>query len=150
MKIKFNRNLIGALLFLTLSVVLFLLMPSQIKVVSSDVINSASFPRLIVFIMGACSLYLVLAEIIKIIRKQPVEMYELDLHSEGRSLVVIALLVLFLVLLNFIQFWLSALIFSSLLMFFMGTRKWWKYAIVFSVIITVTLLFTKVLNVTLP
>lgn len=150
MKLKFNRNLVGALLFFALSLTLFFLMPSQIKVVSNDVINSASFPRLIIFIMGACSLYLILLEAIKIIRKQPTEIVELNLAEEGRTLVVIGLLILFLVLLNFIQFWLSALIFSSLLMFFMGTRKWWKYAIVFTVIISITFLFTEVLNVTLP
>lgn len=150
MKIKFNRNLVGSLLFFILSITLFLFIPSQIKVVSNDVINSSSFPRLIIFIMGTCSLYLFLLEVIKIIRKQLSEITELDLAVEGRTLVVIGLLILFLVLLNFIQFWLSALIFSGLLMFFMGTRKWWKYAIVFTVIISITLLFTKVLSVTLP
>lgn len=150
MKIKLNRNLVGAILFFVFSLVLFLLMPSQIKVVSTDVINSATFPRLIIFIMGGCSLYLILIEVFKIVRKQAVELYEIDLHVEARTLVVIGLLILFLVMLYFIPFWAAALIFSTALMYFMGSRKLWKYATVYVIVISVTLLFTKVLNVTLP
>ncbi|MDO4766288.1 MAG: tripartite tricarboxylate transporter TctB family protein [Eubacteriales bacterium] len=150
MKIKFNRNLVGAVLFFLFSMTLLLLMPSQIKVVSQDAINSATFPRLIVFIMAGCSLYLIIIEIIKIIRKQGVEIYEIDLAVESRTLVVIGLLILFYILLSLVPFWAAALIFATGLMLFMGSKSLWKYATVFVIIISVTLLFTKVLNVTLP
>lgn len=150
MKLRFNRDLVGAIFSLLFSVIILVLMPDQIKVVSSDVINSATFPRLIMMISAFCSSYLIVLEVIKIIRKKPVEMVEIDFRKEARVLVVVALLALFWFMLKYIPFMVAALIFTGLLMFFMGTKKLWKYAVVFTFVIAVTLLFTQALNVSLP
>ena len=69
MKIKFKQDLVGGIVFLIVSLVIWFMMPSQIKINTTDAINSQSFPRVIIGLMMVCSIYLIIVQVIKIIKK---------------------------------------------------------------------------------
>ena len=43
MKIKFKQDLVGGIVFLIVSLVIWFMMPSQIKINTTDAINSQAF-----------------------------------------------------------------------------------------------------------
>ncbi|MDO4697918.1 MAG: tripartite tricarboxylate transporter TctB family protein [Pasteurellaceae bacterium] len=151
MKIRFRQDLVGSLIFLIVSLVLWFLMPYQIKVTEDDeLITAQTFPRLVIGLMIVCCVILLVKELIKLVRKQPTKMAEFDLTRESRSLIVILLLVLYWGLLHWLPFIVSSIIFSYLLLIFFQCKNWKYYAIVTTVIVAVSLFFQNLLNVSLP
>lgn len=150
MKITFRQDLIGAVVFLILSITLWLLVPEQIVIDEDEGITAQTFPKLIIGLMGLCSFILLLKEIIKIIRKQPSKMVSLTLSEEMNSAVVILLLVLYWFMLYWLPFMLSSIIFAFLMLLFFRCRNWTYYAIVAAVIAAVSLIFKYLLNISLP
>ncbi|MGQ0286492.1 tripartite tricarboxylate transporter TctB family protein [Pasteurellaceae bacterium 22721_9_1] len=151
MKISFRQDLVGAVVFLILSISLWLLIPYQIMVTDDEeVITAQTFPRLVIGLMGICSFILLVKELVKWFRKQPVKMVELRFDQELRSLIVIALLLLYWAMLNWLPFMIASMIFSILLLLFFRCKNWIYYAIVISVVISVSVFFQYVLNVSLP
>lgn len=151
MKITFRQDLVGALVFLILSISLWLLIPYQIMLTDDDeIITAQTFPRLVIGLMGLCSLILLVKELIKWFYKQPVKMVELHLYQEARTLIVIGLLILYWAMFQFLPFMIASIIFSVLLLLFFRCKNWIYYAIVISVVLFVSFFFQYVLNVSLP
>ncbi|MBN6710471.1 tripartite tricarboxylate transporter TctB family protein [Haemophilus haemoglobinophilus] len=151
MTIRFRQDLVGSIVFLIFSLVLWFLIPYQIKVTEDDeLITAQTFPRLVIGLMILCCVILFIQEIIKVIRKQPTKMAELDFTRETRSLVVVLLLVVYWGLLHWLPFIVSSTIFSVLLLIFFQCKNWKYYAIVIAVIVSVSLFFQNLLNVSLP
>lgn len=151
MKITFRQDLVGSLVFLLFSLGLWLLIPSQIIVTDTEeIITAQTFPRLIIGLMGFCSLILLVKELLKLFRKEEAKMVEIDLRQESLSLVIIGLLILYWAMLFWLPFMLSSIIFGSLLLLFFNCRKWHYYAIVAVVVIALSLFFQNLLNVSLP
>lgn len=150
MKIKLKQDLIGAVSFLIFGLVLWFLMPYQIKLKNPDVINSQTFPRLIVGIMIVCSSYLFIVEVIKIVKKQQVREIVIDVKQEGKSFLIIAMLLAYWGLLHWLPFMVTSILFGVGMLFFFKCRNWRYYAIVSATIITITIMFQNILNVKLP
>ncbi|WP_439256545.1 tripartite tricarboxylate transporter TctB family protein [Lonepinella sp. BR2271] len=150
MKVQFRQDLVGAVVFLVVSAVIWWLIPSQIVLSHDDPINSQTFPRLIIGLMGLCSLILLIKELIKWGRKQPVKMVELQFKQESRSLMVLLLLALYWGLMHWLPFAIASMLFSAAMLRFCGCRNWRYYAIVAAVIVMISVLFEYVLNVSLP
>lgn len=150
MKIKIKQNLIGSILFLIISTVIWSLIPYQIKANPGNLINSQTFPRVIIGLMWICSLYLFVVEIVKIIKKQPVREIEICIKEESRSLVVIGMLVGYWLMLYWLTFMASSIIFATVMLLFFKNKNWKHYAVVISTIVVITVLFQNVLHVKLP
>ncbi|HEA3273496.1 TPA: tripartite tricarboxylate transporter TctB family protein [Pasteurella multocida] len=150
MKITFRQDLVGAAVFLILSITLWLLVPLQIVIDEDDGITAQTFPRLIIGLMALCSCILLVKEIIKIIRKQPSKMVTLTLSEELNASIVILLLVLYWFMLYWLPFMVSSIIFAFLMLLFFRCRNWQYYAIVATVITTVSFIFEYLLNISLP
>ncbi len=150
MTVKYNKNLVGAGFFSVLSLIIWLMIPYQIVLKNDRVINSQTFPRVVVGLMVICSLYLLIREIISIIKKEEHEYMVIQLKEEVKSLLMIGAVVLFWIMLHWINFAASASVFSVLALLIFRCRKWKYYAIVFLVIIVVTYVFETVLHVNLP
>lgn len=150
MKIKMKQDLVGAISFLILGLILWFLMPYQIKLTNADTINSQTFPRLIVGLMILCSMYLLIIEIIKMIKKQPVREVIVDLKQEGKSILVILMLIAYWGALHWVPFMITSLIFAGGMLLFFKCKNWRYYAIVGTTIIIITVMFQNVLNVKLP
>lgn len=151
MKITLRQDLLGALLFLVVSAVLWVLMPSQIVVSDPDeVITAQTFPRLIIGLMGACSAILLIKEIIKLIRKQPTKMVEIRLAEEAHSLFLVLTLVLYWGLLHWLPFMVASTLFAFTLLAFFRCKNWKYYAIVAAFSVLLSLFFQNLLHISLP
>ncbi|GKX29689.1 hypothetical protein SH1V18_21690 [Vallitalea longa] len=150
MKIKIKQELVGAILFFTVAAVIWFLIPSQIAVKGNEQISSQTFPRLIIGLMGLCSGFIIIKEIVKIIKKQPVKEIEINLREERKSLAVILMLLGYWLLLHVLPFMLVSLIFGGVMLVFFKCKNWKYYVTVSVIIIAVTLVFQNALNVELP
>lgn len=150
MKITFRQDLIGAVFFLILSITLWWLIPHQIVIDDHEGITAQTFPRLIIGLMGCCSLILLIKEVIKYLRNEPSKMVTLTLKDELNALVVVVLLVLYWIMLHGLSFMLSSIIFACLMLLFFRCRNWSYYAIVSVVILSVAMIFEHLLHISLP
>ena len=71
-EISIPTDLSGSILFFLLGAVLFFMLPSQVPISENDVINGRVFPKLLFSLMMICSAVLIIQNIIKISKKQPV------------------------------------------------------------------------------
>lgn len=150
MKLKFNQDLIGSTLFLILSIIIWLMIPSQIKANEGYLITSQTFPRVIVGLMGLSSLYLFIKEIIKVIKKEPVTKVEIYIKEEFKSIVVILLLIGYWIILHWLTFMASSIIFGICMLVFYKNKNWKYYGIVVVSIVLITIVFQNLLGVNLP
>lgn len=151
MKITLRQDLAGALLFLAVSAVLWVLMPSQIVVNDPDeVITAQTFPRLIIGLMGACSAILLIKEIIKLVRKQPTKMVEIRLAEESHSFFLVLTLVFYWSLLHWLPFMVASTLFAFALLAFFRCKNWTYYAIVAVFSVLLSLFFQNLLHISLP
>ncbi|MGC6405487.1 tripartite tricarboxylate transporter TctB family protein [Bisgaard Taxon 45] len=150
MKITFRQDLVGAVVFLILSITLWLLVPLQIVIDEDEGITAQTFPRLIIGLMAICSAILLIKEIIKMIRKQPSKMVTFTLSEERNAAIVVLLLVLYWFMLYWLPFIVSSIIFAFLMLLFFRCRNWQYYAIVATVISAVSFIFEYLLNISLP
>ena len=150
MKIKFKQDLVGGIVFLIVSLIIWFMMPSQIKINTTDTINSQSFPRVIIGLMMICSIYLIIVQVVKMIRKAPVKEVEIDFRQEGKCILMIGMIAGYWIMLHFLTFMAASLIFSGLILVFFKCKNWKYYGIVFTSIIVITLVFQNLLGVKLP
>ena len=147
--LRFYPSIVGSIIFILLSLAIFWWMPSQIKI-QPGAITARTFPSLMAGIMLACSVAVLLREIVKIIRKQPLDVSELNLLTEAKALIILSLFVVFAVLAELIGFIPSSAIYSILMLVYFRIKKWSYYLIVSLSAIVIGLIFQKLLNVTLP
>ena len=147
--LKFYPSIVGSIIFIVLSLAIFWWMPSQIKI-QPGAITARTFPSLMAGIMLACSLVVLLREIVKIVRKQPLVVSELNLLTEMKALIILSLFVVFAVLAELIGFIPSSVIYSILMLVYFRIKKWSYYLIVSLSAIVIGLAFQNLLNVKLP
>lgn len=91
-KFRIPTDLTTGIIFLLLSVVLLLIMPQQVAISEKDVINGRAFPSLVCYVMMACSAVLVLKDVIKLVRKQPLDMKVINMKTEGKALILFGII----------------------------------------------------------
>ena len=82
-EISIPTDLAGSILFFLLGAVLFFMLPSQVPISENDVINGRVFPKLLFSLMMICSAVLIIQNIIKISKKQPVQVSTFHLPDHG-------------------------------------------------------------------
>ncbi|MBV7387828.1 tripartite tricarboxylate transporter TctB family protein [Pasteurellaceae bacterium TAE3-ERU1] len=151
MKIEIKQNLVGGLVFLIFSSLLWWLIPSQIVLKdTAEAINSQTFPRIIVGLMWLCSVILVAKEILLLVQRKPVKVVVFDLSEEFRSVILIALLIAYWGMLKVLPFVVASLIFVIAFLALSRCRNWKYYAIVCTTVILVSVVFEHILHVKLP
>ncbi len=85
-------DLVTGVGFLLFSIILLLLLPTQVKVNASEVVDGKSFPTLLLYVMMACSVGLILKELIAIFRKKPIATKTVNLLVEVKALLIFAIL----------------------------------------------------------
>lgn len=148
--IKINKNLWGSIIFLLLATIIWLLIPYQIASDTKRIINSQTFPRLVIGIMWVFSLVLLIKTSILILRKQDQSYIVINAKEESISWMMIGSIVLFWVLLHWLSFIISAMIFATIVLLIFRSKKWYYYGITYTTIVIVTLVFENILKVKLP
>ncbi|MCX3065985.1 tripartite tricarboxylate transporter TctB family protein [Cetobacterium somerae] len=147
---KLKTNLIGGSLFLSISVIIWFLIPSQIILTQNTSINSQTFPRLIVSLSIISSILLILKESIKIIKKEPTEEIEFIFNNEVKVIVMLILLVVYVFLFEYLGFLFSSIIYSFLTLMYYKSKNIKYYISIALVCLIVNYIFKNLLLVQLP
>ena len=91
-EIRIPINMTAGAVFFILAIVILAIMPQQVAVSEKDVINGRAFPSLLMWIMMLCSGLLVLKDVYKIVKKQPLEWKIINLQTEAKALVIFGIL----------------------------------------------------------
>lgn len=94
-EIKLPTELVTGIFFLLFGTVVLLIMPDQVPVSDTDVINGRAFPTLLMVVMIICSSLLLLKELYNVyVKKLPWTTKTVNLLIEVKALEILAILVL--------------------------------------------------------
>lgn len=138
----------GALLFLVLGFALYLLMPSQIAISESEIINGRSFPTLLIILMIGCSIVLILQSIVKKKKGEEIPKITLNLLTEVKALIIMAILVITYVICSITDLFVIGAVFcaAAFLLYFHCTKKSY-YVITIGVAVAIWAAFRFALGV---
>lgn len=91
-EVTLPTDMIGAGLFMVLAVVLLVIMPKQVPVSETDVVNGRVFPMMLMVLMLICCGLLMVQNIIKMVKKEPMHTCTLNLLTEVKALIILAIL----------------------------------------------------------
>ena len=149
-KIRYYPTLVGAAVFFMLALAILVLMPSQIKIRADQTITARTFPAALAIMMLGGSIMLAAKDLYRLARKLPIEVAELDLGTEIRALILLALLAFFALLMRLIGFIPGSVVFGLLMLVYFRVKKPAYYAVVAVAAIIVGVIFRYALNVRLP
>ena len=138
---------VGALFFLLAMAILFV-MPQQVAVSEKDAVNGRAFPTLLMVVMMICCAVLVGKEIYKLVTKQPLNWKIINLQTELKSIVILAILVVTYLLCRFTGLFVAGAIFCCLgFLIYFRCKKPSYYAITLTLAVAIWAAFRFVLNV---
>lgn len=91
---RIPTDLATGIIFLLFSIILLLIMPQQVAISEKDLINGRAFPSLICYVMMLCSAILIVRDVIKLVKKQPLEMKVINMKTEGKALIIFGIIYL--------------------------------------------------------
>ncbi len=147
---KLKTNLVGGGLFLSISIIIWFLIPSQIALTQNSSINSQTFPKIIVGISIVSSILLILKELIKIIKKEPTEEIKITFSNEIKVIIMLIFLMIYVFLFEYIGFLFSSIIYSFLTLMYYRSKNIKYYISIALVCLIVNYIFKNLLLVQLP
>lgn len=146
MKVQYRVNLWAGVISVVCGFLLLLLIPGQVgsEYSSNYGITSKSIPGAVALIFIVCGGGLVIQSLV--FKKDSVK--ELALKKEGIALCYMAVLGLFLFLLNY-SFVLASALLGVATLAFTGSKKKWYYVIVLVTVLFLYVIFTQILHVQL-
>lgn len=149
MKITIKKNLWSGIVTVLVSVILWFALPYCIKSQVTSLtaaIGPDYLPRLMIALMGICGVGLILTSVA--FKKD--ETIEVNVKDELRTLLFVAIILAYILLMPIIGFLLATIIFSCAALFFMETRKPLHYIVVIVLSILIFVGFKYGLMVSLP
>ena len=138
---------VGVLFFLFALAILFV-MPQQVVISEKDTVNGRAFPTLLMVVMMICCAMLVGKEIYKIITKQPLNWKVINLQTELKALVILAILVVTYLLCRVTDLFVVGAIFCCLgFLVYFRCKKPSYYVITLTFAVAIWAAFRFVLNV---
>ena len=148
-EMKLPIDIVTGVFFLLLGAVILLIMPKQVPVSDSDVINGQAFPTLLMAVMMICSGVVLAKELYNIfVKKMPPAMKNINLLVEVKALEILAILLLTYVICRVTDLFVVGAIFCSLaFLIYFRCRKLSYYAITLTVAVLIWIAFRFGLNV---
>ena len=148
-EIKLPTELVTGIFFLLLGGILLLVMPSQVPVSHTDVVNGRAFPTLLMIIMMICSGIILIKELYNIfVKKLPPITKTINLLVEVKALVILGILLLTYVICRVTNLFVIGAIFCSFgFLIYFRCRKPAYYGITLTVSIIIWVAFRFGLNV---
>lgn len=138
---------VGVLFFLFALVILYV-MPQQVAISEKDTVNGRAFPTLLMVVMMICCAMLVGKELYKIITKRPLTWKVINLQTEIKALVILAILVVTYLLSRFTDLFVVGAIFCCLgFLVYFRCKKPSYYVITIAIAVAIWAAFRFVLNV---
>lgn len=85
-------NLTAGIIALVFAVIILVIMPQQVAVVEKDVVNGRAFPSLLMYVIMICSALLILKDVLKMVKKEPVEIKTINLLTEVKAVIIFAII----------------------------------------------------------
>ena len=92
---KVPTDLLGGVIFLIFGLVMLYIIPLQIEVKKKELVNGRAFPNLLMYVMIACSIILIVNQVIKLMRKEKVPTTTINLLVEVKALLIFLAMVIF-------------------------------------------------------
>lgn len=147
-EIRIPIDLAVGVVFFLFAAFIMLVMPRQVVISESDVVNGRAFPTLLMVIMMICSGMLILKEGYKLIKKQPLEWKVINLQTEAKALAILAILLITYVLSRVTGLFVIGAIFCCLgFLFYFRCNKKSYYVITLVIAVAIWAAFRFVLNV---
>ena len=147
-EISIPTDLAGSILFFLLGAVLFFMLPSQVPISENDVINGRVFPKLLFSLMMICSAVLIIQNIIKISKKQPVQVSTFNLLTEVKALMILTILFITYFICRITDLFVLGAIFCSIaFLVYFRCKKRSYYAITIGMAVLIWAAFRLGLNV---
>ena len=128
---KVPTDLLGGVVFLVFGLLMLYIIPLQIEVKKKELVNGQAFPKLLMYIMIACAIVLIVNQVIKMLRKEPVKTTTINLLVLVKAvLIFLAMIVFWLVAEKTGNFAIGSAVFGVLMLFFFRCKKPLYYAIV--------------------
>lgn len=89
---RIPTDLATGIIFLLFSIVLLVIMPQQVAISEKDLINGRAFPSLVCYVMMVCSAVLIVKDVIKLVKKQPLEVKVINMKTEGKALILFGII----------------------------------------------------------
>ncbi len=147
-EIRIPINLVAGIVFLVFAIAIIAIMPQQVAVSDKDVVNGRAFPSLLMYVMILCSGMLIVKDLYKIVKKQPLEWKVINLQTEVKALVIFGILLGTFLLSKFTGMFIIGALFCSLaflLYFRCGKKSYYVITLVLTAVIWAA--FKFVLNV---
>ncbi len=124
-QVTIPTDIIGAVLFLVLGIILYLVMPSQVAIAESDVVNGRSFPTLLIVLMIVCSIMLIIQNVVKIKKGEEINRVTINLLTEVKALMIMAILFLTYVICEITDLFVAGAVFCAVgfLVYFRCSKK---------------------------
>ena len=147
-EIRIPINMAAGVVFFILAIVIIAIMPQQVAVSEKDVVNGRAFPTLLRWVMMLCSGLLILKDIYKIVKKQPLEWKVINLQTEAKALVIFGILFGTYLLSKLTGLFVIGAIFCSIsFLLYFRCRKRSYYVITLVLTVAIWAAFRFVLNV---
>ena len=128
---KVPTDLLGGVIFLLFGLAMLYIIPLQIEVKKKELVNGQAFPKLLMYVMIACSVILIVNQTLKLLRKQPVKTTTINLLVEVKAILIfLSMIVFWLVAEKTGNFALGSAVFGVLMLFFFRCKKPLYYGIV--------------------
>lgn len=138
---------VGILFFLFALVILFV-MPQQVAISEKDAVNGRAFPTLLMVVMMICCAMLVGKALYKIATKRPLNWKVINLQTEIKALVILAILVVTYLLCRVTDLFVVGAIFCCLgFLVYFRCKKPSYYVITVTIAVVIWAAFRFVLNV---
>lgn len=147
-KITLPTDIIGAVLFMILAIALLAVMPNQVPVSETDVINGRVFPTMLMVLMIFCCGILLVQNIMKMVKKEPLHTCTLNLLTEVKALIILAILFVTYLICKVTDLFVLGAVFCCLgFLAYFRCRKKLYYAITISLAVVIWAAFRFGLNV---
>lgn len=147
MKMKIRTNLTGGIFSALFAGVLWFLSLGIIEVMpNSTSVGANFFPKAMAVLLFIFSITLIVQSVF--FKKE--EIIELDLKGELRTMIFLAIIVAYVVLINLIGFLISTILMSSAVLWYLKCRDWKYYVICAAAAIVIFFGFTYGLRIKLP
>ncbi|WP_407267774.1 tripartite tricarboxylate transporter TctB family protein [Radiobacillus sp. PE A8.2] len=149
MEIKVPTNLVGGILIMLLSLIIWFLIPVQIPIMATfegKLIDSRFVPRLLVATMFLISAILIISSLV--FKKEKTIVY--NVRSELKGILYLSILVIYILLVKYIGFLIACLLLAIVTLIYFKVKAIKYYAITLSVFVAIYLIFYFILEVPLP
>ncbi len=141
-------DLTVGILFFPFALGILFVLPQQVAISEKDAVNGRAFPTLLMVVMMICCAMLVGKEIYKLITKQPLTWKVINLQTELKALVILAILVVTYLLCRFTDLFVVGAIFCCLgFLAYFRCKKPSYYVITLTLTVAIWAAFRFVLNV---